>query len=336
VIRPKELIRRTLSRALVATGATAVGRRLVDREGAIIFMGHRVAADDEGYLEGVRPEDFETQVAYLARHYEIIPLDTLIRCFEERWPVPARSVVLTFDDGFRDNLEVALPVLQRHRAPATVFVVTGCITTGELPWSQRLGVLFQRTSRKVLPARQLGREVALETTGQRRRAYEAVKGTIRHLRRAERDRIIDRLGTELAVDPPRDRMLSWPEVRALPREGVEIGAHTVSHALLALVPPEEARLEMAQSKEDLKREIGTATVPFAFPGGSYTPGLVDMARELGFRSVFQSTALRRVNSLVTATQFSLSRIGFPSAPAYVLEAELEGPFHFARSLLGRR
>ena len=332
----KERIRRAVSKLLVLSGVTAVGRRLPSREGAIILMGHRVAADDEGYLAGVPPDHFASQVAYLARHYEIISLGTLVRCFEERRAVPSRSVVLTFDDGFRDNLEHALPVLEKHRAPATVFVVTGSVSSGDLPWSQRLGVVFQRTRAAVLSAAHAGREMDLSTPPARRRAYDAAKARIRELSRLERERAIDGIALDLGVEPPRDRMLSWAHVRDLSQRGIEIGAHTFSHPLLACIPPAEARWEMERSKEDLKRELGLESMSFAFPGGSWTPSLVGMAREIGFRSVFQSSPRRRLNSPATTHQFALSRIGLLDAPAYVLEAELEGPFHSLRKLYRRR
>ena len=101
----KEAVRNTMSRVVVWTGMTAVGRKLFPKDGTMILYGHRIADDEEGYLQGVAPSDLDGQLAYLARNYEIIALRELTTCLEEGRPVPRRSVVLTFDDGFRDNLD---------------------------------------------------------------------------------------------------------------------------------------------------------------------------------------------------------------------------------------
>lgn len=317
---------------MVASRLTAIRRRLPGKRGAIVLMGHRVAPDDEGYLAGLRPDWFEDQVSYLARHYELIPLSVLVRCFEEHREVPARSAVLTFDDGFRDNLEQALPVLERHRAPATVFLVTGSISTGELPWSQRLGFLFQWTLRPMLDDESVGQCHDLSNAAARRRSYGLVKEQMRSLSREEREKALGRLSRRLGVDAPRDRMLTWADAREMGEHGIEFGAHTYSHSLLARISRDEARWEMERSRTDLQEHLGVESPHFAFPGGSCSSELVTTARALGFRSCFQSSQRRRINHLGNTDQFRLSRVGLPNSPGCVLEAELDGPFHALRQL----
>ena len=153
----KEVVRGAASQVVVRTGVATLVRSLFPRRGTVVLFGHRIAADDEGYLQGLRPEWLVEQLQYLTRHFEVIPLAELVRCYEQRTPVPHRSVVLTFDDGFRDNLDPGLSILRRFRVPATVFLVTGSISSGELPWSQRLGFLFQRTTVAEVQHRILGR-----------------------------------------------------------------------------------------------------------------------------------------------------------------------------------
>lgn len=297
------------------------------------MYGHRLSGDDEGYLEGLHPRDFADQMEYLARYYEIIPLAELVACFEERRPVPERSVVLTFDDGFRDNRDVALAVLERLRAPATVFVVTGCISSGELPWSQRLGYVFQRTERTAARIDLLGPDpVDLGDDRRRRSAYLAVKGRLRSVAQPERDAVVASIADRLGVDPPRDRMLSWRDLEEMRGCGVEIGAHTYSHPYLGEIPHADAVAEMGHSREDLRERLGIEQPPFCFPAGSWTPELVREVPRLGFRSVFLKTSHHRVNSLDTTHQYALHRVGLPNASARVLEAELDGPMPALRHL----
>ena len=332
----KEPARRALSALVARTGVTALGRVVAPKRGAVILMGHRVGPDVLGYLPGLRPEWFEAQVEYLCRRYEIISLSRLVDLLERGEQVPDNSVVLTFDDGFRDNLEIVAPVLARHGVPGTVFLTTGCASTGELPWSQRLGYLFEATRVSELKHESLGAEpVELSDNRGRRRAYRQCKEDLKRRGRLERERLLDGLSARLEVVPPRDRMLTWDGVRELVSSGMEVGAHTVSHPLLANIPADEARCEMERSLDDLRRELGVSRPSFAFPGGSRNPGLVSLARQLGFRSVFQSRRAVRVNQLGVTDPFSLSRIGLPNGPVHVLEAELDGPFHWVRGLYRR-
>jgi peptidoglycan/xylan/chitin deacetylase (PgdA/CDA1 family) len=242
-------------------------------------------------------------------------------------------VVLTFDDGFRDNLIHGLPLLERYGVPATVFVVTRCITTGELPWPQRLGCLFQNTDREHLSASgEDSGSVILKTASDRRRACMEVKERLARLPRSHRDKEIDRLAEALGVTPPMDRMLSWADLEEMQGRGVEIGAHTYSHPHLARMTLDEARSEMQRSMDDLRERLGIERPFFCFPAGSVSSGLVDLAREIGFRGCFRSSRGRRYNHLGTSDRFGLSRLGLPNNPGYVLEAEIDGPFHHLRSL----
>jgi len=333
----KEGIRWALSYSVVRAGVSATGRRLFPKPGALILYGHRVAEDEEGYLQGLPPQCLDQQLEYLTRHYQPMTLSELLGCYEQVRPVPSRSFVLTFDDGFRDNLTAAAPVLKRWGVTATVFAVTGCLTTGELPWSQRLGFIVQRTAQPELTftfpaASPAPQRFALSTPAARRRAYVALKNPLKALPRADRDGVIEGLARDLEVDPPNDRMLSWADLRALIAEGWEVGAHTCSHPWLACIPYTEAEEELIRCREDLRQQLGVENAPFCFPAGSWTPELLALVRRLGFRGAFRPTPPQRVNTLVNSDPFRLGRIGLPNAPAVLLEAELDGPFHALRRL----
>lgn len=323
----KELVRVSASRAVVATGIAAAGRAITRKSGAVIFCGHRVTDNSEGYLEGLAPRDLTDQIRYLTRHYEPLSLDRLVECFERIEKVPAGSFVVTFDDGFKDNLTTALPILEREHVPFTVFVSTGCVDSGELPWSQRLGFMLQHTTLCNVSV-VFGNSISydLSSAVARAQAHLEIKSRMRNLGRDHRERILQRLQRDLDVEPPSDRMLRWRDLRELQDHGAAIGAHTVSHALLACIGEDEARSELVTSRDALRDRLGIARPFFAFPGGSYSQALVELVHALGFRSCFQSDFRRRVNNLKNSSAFTLSRMGLPNRPAFVLEAELDGPW----------
>ena len=332
----KEQLRDVTSRVLVASGITRIGRSIGDKSGTLILYGHRISADHEGYLEGLAPHWFAEQIRYLARHYEIITLDALITCLERGKAPPPKSVVLTLDDGFRDNVEAGLPILDAVGAHATVFVVTQSLSDGRLPWSQRLGFAFQHATATAFQHPLLGpNPVPLTDDAARRRAYQAIKLSLVSKTREQRDADIDRLAQELGVDLPTDRMMTWDHARDALGRGHGIGAHTYSHALLARLPLADAREEMVRSRDDLTAHLGLVHPPFCFPAGSTSPALYELARKVGFRSAFLPNRRRRLNRPPDVDSFSMVRVGLPNAPAHQLEAELDGPLHALRRLSGR-
>ncbi|MCU0611720.1 MAG: polysaccharide deacetylase family protein [Candidatus Eisenbacteria bacterium] len=332
----RESARRVVSRAVVCGGVSALHRRLRWKDGSMILYGHRVTGDDEGYLAGLSPAHLEGQITYLKKHYRFISLSELVACLREQRPVPRMSVVLTFDDGFRDNYLHAFPILKRHGVPATVFLTTGSVTLGRLPWSQRLGFVLQTTGAPLVPARFLtpaGME--LGNPRERRLAYLALKTALRPLPVEAREDYIDGLAEALGVVPPGDRMVTWDQVREMQAAGIDFGAHTVTHAFLAELPPEDALREIEQSMIEVRQQTGVEAPVFAFPGGSWNDGLIEMVKRAGASGVCKPGQGFRVNSLATVTPFSLARTGILNGPAYLMEAELDGPFPWIRAFCRR-
>lgn len=329
----KELTRIGLSRVVVGAGIAKVSRKLYPKNGATILCGHRVSDNDEGCLEGLRPSWLAEQLEYLSRHYHFLPLSKLLDCYERQQSIPPNSVVITFDDGFRDNFTNAYPILRQYHVPATVFLATGCVSNGDLPWPQQVGYMFQKTKvDRVCHITTKEVPVTLRTSRDRNVARATVREVLGHMPRVERERSLLELSGLLQVDIPRDRMLTWDHVKTMQNGGIEFGAHSFSHPWMARLSPEEARWEMEASLHDIQHRCGTARPPFVFPAGSFTPDLVRMAISVGFGCVFRSHYSVRVNQIGVNDQFSLSRIGLPNAPGVILEAELDGPFHALRGL----
>ena len=174
--------------------------------------------------------------------------------------------------------------------------------------------------------------MALSTTIDRKRAYRLVKEPISRMPRDLRDGTIAEIAEELEVAPPTDRMLSWAEVKTMQAQGIEFGAHTRSHPMLARIPEAEALDEIRGSRADLRRELGIEAPPFCFPAGSMDASLHRHVKDMGFRGCFTVMQKPRVNQVGRASRFSLKRVGLLNGPAILLEAELDGPFHPIRRI----
>jgi peptidoglycan/xylan/chitin deacetylase (PgdA/CDA1 family) len=254
----------------------------------LILTYHRV--NDEANplsIEAIPVSVFERQMRYLAMHCRVVLLEELLICLYDRRPVPGNAVAVTFDDGYRDNYTHAFPILRRYGLPATVFLATGCIDTGELLWFDKVLYSFRATRRESVYM--LGKEWALTGPQARREAAISFLEHLKTLPMEERDAQIDQLRDELEVQAfagAADIMLTWSQVKEMHRQGIAFGSHTVTHPILSKVPLERAKWEIVESKQTLENVLQTEVNTFAYPNGKpedYSPAIVDLVREAGYK-----------------------------------------------------
>ena len=220
--------------------------------------------------------------------FDLVAMDEALRRLAGR----ARPfATLTFDDGYRDLVERALPVLERHDAPFTAFVTTGFADRSARLWWLELEEAVRRLGRVRLARPGLSVDLQTVTVGQKAAAFNQIYWT---LRAGPEERLLDvvsELAAEAKVDGLKfvnDLCMTWGEIAALSRHRLAtIGAHTLRHRMLAKWPLEVAREEMAQSKSKIEARIETPVRHFAFPVGdpaSAGPREFALARELGFAS----------------------------------------------------
>ncbi len=290
---------RSLTRAMARTGLPALlwqCQKVRPRQGrAFVLMYHRVSAERDYLGLCTPPAVFDRQMTLLRRRMRVLPLRQLAERLRQPEPLAEDVAAITFDDGYRDNLDVALPILERHGLPATVFVATGFIDGTACPAGERLRAAVEAMWRRAAAPGEWG---AAETDLDRGvRAALARPGSLPALRRLrqqlkeiaddESERALARL-EELAAQPTRQRapMLSWNEVRTLSRRGIEIGSHTVSHAILSRLPTERAERELRASKARIEAAIDAPVLGFAYPNGGtgdFSADHVDMLRRGGYQ-----------------------------------------------------
>jgi peptidoglycan/xylan/chitin deacetylase (PgdA/CDA1 family) len=254
--------------------------------GLSIFIYHRVLPHkDPLFPAEVDHADFDCDLHRIKSMFNVIPLLDAVRRTAEG-TLPPRAACITFDDGYADNAEVALPILQRHGVPATFFVATGFLNGGRM-WNDSVIELIRRAPDGILDFGMLGLGVhAVTSLDERRKAITSLIGQLKYLPIGERldqvNRMIDATRTSL----PDNLMMTSAQVVQLHKAGMGIGGHTVNHPILASVTAVTARAEIASGKLALEAMIG-ATVPlFAYPNGKpdadYRAEHVKMVRELGF------------------------------------------------------
>jgi len=253
-----------------------------------ILIYHRVRpAPDPVFPTAVDAAAFDWQMGLLKEHFNVLPLREAAAALR-RGRLPARAAAITFDDGYADNAEVALPILRRHGLPATFFVASGFLDGGRM-WNDTVVELVRRHPGERLDLSRFGLGVhAVRTPQQKLAAIRALLERLKYRPPQQRLAAVDAIAQALGTPLPDNLMMTSDQVRLLHREGMEIGGHTVNHPILAALSPREARAEMAVGKAMLEDITGAPVRSFAYPNGKpgmdYTQEHVRMVAALGFET----------------------------------------------------
>ncbi|MGN7157515.1 glycosyltransferase [Dietzia cercidiphylli] len=274
--------------------------------GLVLLMFHRFSDAPDPHPITVRPVTFQRIATWCRARGVLVDLDTGLRALDERWPGTRYAV--TVDDGYRDNLEplacLGAPV------PATLYVATGHIG-GDTLWPYALSDAVARSPHRSVDLELLGPgTVHLDSPGRRQVALERLVAALKTVPYADFATTLSGVLATLDADvPPRiGDMLTWDQVRRLHRLGVEIGAHTVHHPILANADDRAAAAEIRGSRDHLAAALGTPPRHFAYPNGGAGDFLErDVATivDAGFSSAV--TTVEGVNR-VTTDRFRLLRV----------------------------
>jgi peptidoglycan/xylan/chitin deacetylase (PgdA/CDA1 family) len=274
-----------ISRMSAALGVTDRAER-ASAGSLVILTYHRILPHAQRRHAASRPmilsaELFERQMAKLANRYRLLSLDEVLEHFRAGRPFPNRAVHVTFDDGYADNYEHALPILSRHSVPATFFLTTGPIDRGDYLWWDDLGAgLLALSGRKPTAAKptidacpKRLRPIVERILGASEppfalidRCTSILNGTDNVTRREAVSAIV-----ALAApyhDEPRPRlMLTWDQVRTMRSEGMTMGGHTVNHTYLDELDDATGRFEIGHCLDRIQEETGSRPCAFSFPAG---------------------------------------------------------------------
>ena len=299
----------------------------------VILMYHRVAiVPHDPWGLAVDPERFEEQIAYVKQHRTPMSMDQLVERLLNN-TLPANAVAVTFDDGYRDNLINAKPVLVRHGVPATLFLATGFVDQDTPFWWDELASMILASTQAVQEQLVFTDEpVTLdwgkadhsdmaggwrawdEPRSARQNAYLAIWRRLQRATAEDRDVAMNTLRRHLGTsEDPLGKPMSSDEICDLLSDDlVELGAHTVTHPALTCLSRLESRWEIEESGHRC-RELATKSVNgFAYPYGDTSSEVRSDVARLGF-----SWACSTEGGFVDGKQpdiYALPRIAVPNAP----------------------
>ncbi|TDT39480.1 polysaccharide deacetylase [Halospina denitrificans] len=284
--------------------------RYLARDHPRIFMYHRIT--EYAHPGAIDQASLRQHMRLIRQHFNPVPLPELIDAHNRGETIP-HAVAVTFDDGYRDFYDLAMPVLREEGIPATLFVTTGFADGNLWLWPDKLRYCFECTREPKLELP--GYETTLDTATARYRAWECLADQCLLVGNDEKHQLIeqvaDALNVGLPVTPPeRYAGMSWDDIRVASAEGVDLGSHTVSHPTLTSLPMQDVAYELESSKERISAETGQAVRGFCYPNGK--PGDFDRATKAAIRdagydfAVAAYPGLRPLDDLWAIRRYSAS------------------------------
>lgn len=339
----RRILKRLVLEGLEWSGLNAIMRRrrrqdLVALSYHGVLEGNRRAADRNIYGTTVSTHEFEGHLAFLKRHFHPVRASEAEEWAHGERELPPNAVLVTFDDGFRNNLTHAAPLLMRYGVPAILFVATGYLGTRRILWPQELYEIAVRWPREEIP--HPGGTTVFSLAGARRARARQLCEQAKRMPMSTVSAYLDALRQETPL--PEDvadsdvyAFLTWEQARQWTSLGFDIGSHTVSHWILTGCREQELRRELEDSKRDIERRLGVACTSFCYPNGGPKDWSAEAAaavRAAGYRAAY--TLADRVQSKKRVNAYAIDRVEVPGHVGQApFRARVSGSVEALRALL---
>lgn len=290
-------LRSRISRLAYNAGLLRLGRGLGPRSLTVVNY-HRIEDVNRAGLDffkpniSARPEEFNVQMAYLKRWFNVISVDTLVDWLDRGKALPPYTALITFDDGYLDNYTHAYPILRQHGLPALIFLTTGHIgTDAAFPWDIAAYCFYHTAHNRVSFPDGQERHWTDQTVldGIIKAWVEALKTLPEEHKQRWSMRLPELLDVSIPAGYFRRLMLDWDLVREMSAGGISFGGHTLTHPILTRIPGEQAGAEIRNSKARIEEETGKPVLGFAYPNGmsgDFSKSLISAISEAGYRTAF--------------------------------------------------
>ena len=311
--------RELLSQVILRSGAAFLLGQLPERNSLLVLNYHRIGNRDQDLFDpevfSATGEELSNQIAYLKRHVSVVTLEEALAFVDGKINEKSARcrVLITFDDGYLDNYEVAFPVLRSHGVQGVFFLTTSLVGSCYVPWWDLIAYLLKSSRRCRFS---LGYPAELTVDLDKNGMDESLRNVLNLYKRPENTdaaRFISELRDELNgndVPGTTRRFLDWNEAREMVTGGMAIGSHTMSHDVLSQLSKDQQREELSQSRALLTTQLGVDVDTLAYPVGaatSFSEQTQQIAEEVGYRAAFSFYG--GTNRPKMTRRFDVRRIG---------------------------
>jgi peptidoglycan/xylan/chitin deacetylase (PgdA/CDA1 family) len=285
-----------LTQCLEKTGVVYALEKLPRRSQLIVLNYHRIGDASSSAFDpsvfSVDQDGFDKQIGFIKKAYNLVTPDDSLDIITGRTKPDGTCVAVTFDDGYRDCLELALPVLQKHNAKATFFVVSQYAEHQPVPWWDLVAYAAKQA---------LGRTIALTypkninvdlSDSQFSKGLKQLLDLYKHPDSKDPEKFMIALNTAIGL-PEKTRtdrlLLNWDEAQQMHKAGMEIGLHSNSHAVMSKLSGQAQRIDIETGRDLMRERLGFTPRVFAYPDGrtsSFTAETSDIVKALGFQAAF--------------------------------------------------
>lgn len=286
-----------LASVLYRAGVFQMVRR-IERNVLTVLSYHRVGDSSIGSFSSYRPNisasasSFARQMDYVRENYNVISCTDVTAWLRGEMELMSNPAIITFDDGYQDNLSIAHPILFERGLPATIFLTTGFVGCNKPFYWDFVAYCFYQTKKTSVDLPIAGHAEWGDRVS-RERILNRWINSVKKLPESDKHGAVSKLPEALDVSVPDDVFsglyLTWDQVRAMTANGVEMGSHTSTHPILTRIPIYQVQNELIKSKEKIESEIGIPVVSFAYPNGQegdFSPTVIKAVKEAGFEVAF--------------------------------------------------
>lgn len=277
-------------------------------------------------------ENFKKQIRYLSKHYNVISLYDLVSYIKKKIPFPPNSVVITFDDGLKNNFISAFPILQKYDVTATIFLITDYINTLKLSWLNKFYYILKKIGPNKF-AEEFNRKFPIYPSligkVSQKDLIEYIKFLLKYKVNANiREKFIqdlyDKFKIKINKKIIKDLYLSWREVKKMNQSRISFGNHTCTHPVLSTLDHKKIKKEIINSKKNIESRLHRQINLFAYPYGNKDSFNLNIKKILANNNFFCAVSTIDGFNNLNSDLYELKRICIVNEPLYYFKLRIEG------------
>jgi peptidoglycan/xylan/chitin deacetylase (PgdA/CDA1 family) len=264
--------------------------RYLQKNNPVVLMYHRIINDQ--LINGLTPEEFEQQIAYISKHFNVMPIDELIKDVTHDRTKPY-SLALTFDDGHYDFYAYAWPILKKYNLPASIYVTTGFVDGTTWLWPDLLKYILINSKVTHLDTTDIGApHIGLLSADKEHHHtnWHQLGDYCLTLKAQDRNLFLHALARQAHIDlshspQPPFHSVTWPQLNEMVKDGLSVGSHTVTHPILSSLDEITLDYELRTSAEAILQKLGLSPIGLCYPNGrteDINESVIKAAKKLGY------------------------------------------------------